>query len=158
MTPVTTSSPVTIRAATAGDRDVLVGLLAAQLDEHAITLPSAGIAVAVDGLLADPSRGRLLVATVEGRPVGVAALSFVWPIEHGGRSAWLEELYVEPAHRGRGVGRALLRAALEAAASGGAVAVDLEVDAGHARAARLYESEGFRLLPRTRFVRRLTPA
>ena len=146
-----------IRQATEADREALIRLLRAQLVEHQIDTPAAGIAAAVDGLLRDPNRGRLLVATVEGRPVGVAALSFVWPIEHGGRSAWLEELYVEPSHRNRGIGRALLGAACDTAAACGAVAVDLEVDAGHQRVARLYEAEGFRPLPRTRFVRRLTP-
>ena len=146
-----------IRPATDADRDALMRLLLAQLGEHGIDTPAAAMGTSVDGLLRDPNRGRLLVATVEGRPVGVAALSFVWPIEHGGRSAWLEELYVEPPHRGRGIGRALLRAACDHAAAAGAVAVDLEVDAGHRRAARLYEAEGFRPLPRERWVRRLTP-
>jgi GNAT superfamily N-acetyltransferase len=146
-----------IRQATAADRDAVLHLLAAQLAEHGIDTPAAGIRTAVDGILADPERGRLLVAVEDGRPVGVAALSFMWPIEHGGRSAWLEELYVEPAQRNRGVGRALLRAACETAAAAGATAVDLEVDAGHRRAARLYEAEGFRPLPRERWVRRLTP-
>lgn len=146
-----------IRQATGADREALIGLLLAQLGEHRIDTPAAGVAAAVDGLLRDPNRGRLLVATVDGRPVGVAALSFVWAIEHGGRSSWLEELYVEPSHRNRGIGRALLGAACDTAAACGAVAVDLEVDAGHQRAARLYEAAGFRPLPRARFVRRLTP-
>jgi len=145
-----------IRQATDADRDALVRLLLAQLGEHEIDTPAAAIGTAVDGILHDANGGRLLVATVEGRPVGVAALSFVRSIEHGGRSAWLEELYVEPAHRGRGIGRALLGAACELAAGAGAAAVDLEVDAGHQRAARLYEAEGFRPLPRARWVRPLT--
>ena len=113
---------------------------------------------AVDGVLRHPERGRLLVATLAGRPIGLAALSFIWPLEHGGRSAWLEELYVEPPHRGRGIGRTLLRAACRLAARSGAAAVDLEVDAGHTRAARLYAREGFRPLPRARWVRRLRRA
>jgi GNAT superfamily N-acetyltransferase len=146
-----------VREASPRDREALVHLLRAQLAEHRIDTPAAAIGASVDALLRDGTRGRLLVATVGGRPVGVAALSFVWPIEHGGRSAWLEELYVEPAHRGRGIGGALLRAALDAAAAAGAVAVDLEVDAGHARASRLYEAAGFRPLSRARWVRRLTP-
>jgi len=146
-----------IRQATPADREPLLRLLLAQLGEHDIDTPAVAIGTAVDGILRDPNRGRLLVATVGGTPVGVAALSFMWPIEHGGRSAWLEELYVEPPHRGHGIGRALLRAACDLAAACGAVAVDLEIDAGHQRAARLYEAEGFRPLPRARWVRRLKP-
>jgi GNAT superfamily N-acetyltransferase len=147
-----------IRQATAADRDALTRLLGAQLGEHQIDTPATEIGAAVDGILRDPERGRLLVATVGGRPVGVAALAFVGSIEHGGRSAWLEELYVEPSHRGHGIGRALLRAACDVALAAGAAAIDLEVDAGHRRAERLYEGEGFRPLARARWVRRLTPS
>ena len=143
-----------VRPARRGDRDRLVALLVAQLREHRIRTPKARLARAVDGVLGDPQRGRLLVATIGGRPIGLAALSFIWPLEHGGRSAWLEELYVEPSQRGCGIGRALLRAACRVAARAGAAAVDLEVDAAHRRAARLYAREGFRPLPRARWVRR----
>jgi GNAT superfamily N-acetyltransferase len=147
---------VAIRPARAADCPAVVALLLAQLREHAIDLPAPALTRSVRGVLRHPSRGLILVATAGRRPIGVAALSFVWPLEHGGRSVWLEELYVEPARRGRGTGRRLLRAALAAAAARGAVAVDLEVDAGHARAARLYAREGFRALPRKRWVRRLS--
>src|SRR5262249_8230713 len=92
-----------------------------------------------------------------GRPIGVAALSLAWPIEHGSRGAWLEELYVEPAARDRGLGSALLRAACDAAAAAGARAVDLEVERSHERAAALYRREGFRPLERTHWVKSLAP-
>src|SRR5438445_11882546 len=147
-----------VRAARRADHRRLVELLVAQFREHRIRTPIPRIARAVDGVLRHPERGRLLVATLAGRPIGLAALSFIWPLEHGGRSAWLEELYVEPPHRGRGIGRTLLRAACRLAARSGAAAVDLEVDAGHTRAARLYAREGFRSLPRARWVRRLRRA
>jgi GNAT superfamily N-acetyltransferase len=146
-----------IRPATEADLAAVVRLLEAQFREHAIDTPAEAIEGAVGLLLRDPERGRILVATLEGAPVGLAALSFVFTLEHAARSAWLEELYVEPAQREGGIGAALLEAACAAAAGAGAVAVDLEVDAGHARAARLYERSGFRPLPRARFVRRLTP-
>ena len=147
---------VGIRIATPDDAAAVVELLVAQLREHAIAVPGPALARTVRGIIRHPRRGLILVATTGRRTVGVAALSFVWPIEHGGRSVWLEELYVEPARRGRGIGRRLLRAACDAAAARGAVAVDLEVDSGHARAARLYAREGFRALPRARWVRRLS--
>src|SRR2546430_7231742 len=136
-----------VRPARRGDRERLLELLVAQLREHRIRTPRARLARAVDGVLGDPQRGRLLVATIGGRPIGLAALSFVWPLEHGGRSAWLEELYVEPSHRGRGIGRTLLRAACRVAARAGAAAVDLEVDAAHRRAGRLYARAGLPPLP-----------
>src|SRR5579872_1065229 len=88
-------------------------------------------------------------------PVGLAYLAYTWTLEHGGQSAWLDELYVVPGERSRGVGTALLRAALDHAARRGCRAVDLEVEAAHARAARLYAREGFRPHHRARWYRRL---
>src|SRR5205809_1317140 len=149
---------VDVRLATEAELEAVTALLVAQLREHHVTTPEAKLASAINAVLRHHERGRILVAIERGRPVGLAALSFVWPLEHGGRSAWLEELYVEPPHRGRGIGRTLLRAACRLAARSGAAAVDLEVDAGHTRAARLYAREGFRPLPRARWVRRLRRA
>jgi ribosomal protein S18 acetylase RimI-like enzyme len=77
----------------------------------------------------------------------------VWTLERGGRTAWLDELYVIPERRGRGIGTALLRAAIDSAQAAGALAVDLEIDADHQRAAALYRRAGFTPLPRTRWAR-----
>ncbi len=159
----------TPRIAVAGLPDLaeLVRLLGAQLHEHDIPATSTGMERAVRGMLEDPRRGTLLLATTdtgapraeggaapgdEPRAVGMACLSYTWTLELGGLSAWLDELYVEPALRGAGVGRALLSAAVAHARSVGAAAVDLEVVEGHERAARLYEREGFQRRFRTRWA------
>ena len=146
---------VQIRSATVADRDAVIALLHAQLSEHQIDLSDAATARAIDGVLQQPELGRLLIATLEGKALGLAALSFIWTYEYGGRAAWLDELYVEPAHRGHGIGRKLVHAAYRAAVEGGAVAMDLEVEADHRRAERLYEREGFVRLQRARWSRRL---
>ena len=151
-------NPVDVRQATEAELQAVTALLVAQLRDHRVQTPDAKIASAVQALLRHPERGRILIAVGEGGPVGVAALSFAWPLEYADRSAWLEELYVEPAARERGIGTRLLRAALRVAAEAGAIAVDLEVETGHERAARLYTREGFRSLARTHWVRALEPA
>ena len=148
-------STVEVRPAAEDELAALTALLVAQLRDHQVETPEAKLASAVQAVLRHPERGRILVAVERGSAVGMAALSFVWPLEHGGRSSWLEELYVQPAARGRGIGTRLLHAALRVAAEWGAVAVDLEVDVDHQRAARLYAREGFRPLPRARWVRTL---
>jgi GNAT superfamily N-acetyltransferase len=146
-----------IRVAAASDREALRALLEAQLREHEIPIESAALERAIDGVLERPERGRMLLAEQGGRAIGVATLSFVWTLEHGGRAAWLEELYVAPERRGRGTGSALLEAAIAAAADAGALAVDLEVEESHARAGGLYLRHGFRAHTRRRFVRALAP-
>lgn len=129
-----------------------MSLLGVQFQEHGIDLPPEALRAAVLGLLADPSRGAVLVA-YDPDPIGVAVLAYTWTLEHGGRVAWLDELFVAAHHRDRGVGRAMLRRALQIAAAAGCRAVDLEVDTEHERAEHLYEREGFRRLSRRRWAR-----
>lgn len=141
-----------IRAATTRDHAAVLRLLRTQLREHHVTTSARQLADGLTKVMRRPAIGRILVATAARRVVGFAAIALVSTLEHGGRAAWLEELYVEPAHREDGVGTALLRAACATAAKAGARAVDLEVDRDHARAARLYARHGFTPLPRERWV------
>ncbi len=150
-----TGTDIDIRAATGADRDALIALLLAQLGEHEIPLDAAGAARAIDGALQQPDWARMLVATRAGEIIGMAALSFIWTYEYGGRAAWLDELYVVPAQRGHGIGRMLLQMAYAVARECGAVAMDLEVESSHRRVEQLYAREGFARLPRTRWSRRL---
>ena len=146
---------VTVRPAEDADRPALLALMRAQFREHHIDLSDEGIARAIEGVLREPSLGRILVATLAGTTVGFAALSFMWTYEHGGRAAWLEELYVEPTYRGGGIGQALLRSVYQLAAECGAVALDLEVEATHRRVEQLYARHGFTRLDRSRWSRPL---
>jgi GNAT superfamily N-acetyltransferase len=139
------------------DREAILKLLARQFVELEIPLPAEKLAAGVDGVLADGRRGSFLLARRGDEPVAVAYLNFQWSLEHGGLSAWLEELFVLPEHRGSGLGRELLLAACAQAADRGCAAVDLEVEEMHPRAARLYEREGFLAHRRARWVKRLTP-
>lgn len=142
-----------IDAACPADREALVDLLARQLVEHDLPADRAGVTRAVDGILGDERLGFLLVARSDGVAVGVVYVARHWSLEHGGPSCWLEELYVLPDWRCRGVGAALLRASLDLARELGCLAMDLEVTADHARAEHLYAREGFRELGRRRWVR-----
>ena len=146
---------MTITPAAPADAAAVVELLLGQLAEHAIDTPRAAVEHAVTGMIAEPRRGRIFVARDGERFVGVAYVSFVWTLEHGGHSAWLEELYVRPEERSRGVGSALLAAALDFARADSCAALDLEVEAEHVRAANLYARNGFERHTRTRWVRKL---
>lgn len=142
-----------VRDATASDVPAVVALLARQLDEHDITLARDALERSVRTLLADPRLGHVLVAAVDGGIAGVAVLSFLFTLEHGGRAAWLDELYVADAQRGHGLGERLVEAALRLARERGCLALDLEVEPGHDAATRLYERLGFRRHRRVRWVR-----
>jgi GNAT superfamily N-acetyltransferase len=139
-------------AARPDELDAICGLLRAQLEEHDIPLEPELLAEAVRGALADDRQALILLTRQDGRPVGVAYLSFGWILERGGLAMFLEELYVIPELRGRGTGTALLRAALDVARSRGCRSVELEVEGSHARAANLYARAGFRPLERVHWM------
>jgi ribosomal protein S18 acetylase RimI-like enzyme len=76
-------------------------------------------------------------------PDGFAQLRFRPSLYTGALDAYLEELYVAPALRGQGLGRALLEAALEHARERGARHIDLNTSEDDVAARALYERMGF---------------
>ena len=76
-------------------------------------------------------------------PHGIAVLRFRSSIWADADECHLAELYVAPARRGRGDGRALLEAALERARARGAAWIDLGTSEDDVAARSLYESCGF---------------
>ena len=70
-------------------------------------------------------------------------LRFRTAIWSGEPEAHLQELYVVPELRGRGLGRALLEATMSAARERGATGIDLNTGETDAAARALYESSGF---------------
>jgi GNAT superfamily N-acetyltransferase len=75
-------------------------------------------------------------------PFGLAMVRLRPSIWSGAPDAYLEELYVAPARRGKGSGRALLEAAIELARSEGAKHFDVVTAEGDTAALGLYESFG----------------
>lgn len=142
-----------VQLAQPGDLEAVLDLLKRQFQEHAIRVAEPQLRKAVASLLGTPALGFLLVARQQGAIIATACVSFCWTLEHGGKSAWLDELYVTPAYRGRGIGQALLGATLVRAREEGCAAVDLEVDSDHRRAENLYRRAGFEPLPRARWVK-----
>jgi GNAT superfamily N-acetyltransferase len=147
---------VAIRTAGAEDLEAVLELLLVQLHEHHTPISRERLRAGIEAWLSNPSRGLILVAQHDSRIVGVSCVDFMWPLEHGGLGGWLEELYVVPEYRKQGVGTQLLEATLSQCARLGCSAIDLEVEAGHARVESLYERFGFELLDsRRRWVKKL---
>jgi GNAT superfamily N-acetyltransferase len=130
-------------------------LLAAQMHEHEIQTPADALRAAVQAALSDSRHGFILLASEGEEHVGVSYAASHLSAEHGGVIGWLEELYVRPERRGRGIGGALLEATIARATALGWRGLELEIVAGHERAAGLYLRHGFVALPRTRYSRRL---
>jgi ribosomal protein S18 acetylase RimI-like enzyme len=76
-------------------------------------------------------------------PHGLAVLRFREAIWDAALECYLAELYVVPDRRGKGLGRALMEAALDAARAEGATHMDLGTSEDDVAARALYESLGF---------------
>ena len=87
----------------------------------------------------DPREYNGLVAEVDGKPRGLAHYLFHrhgWKIEN---TCYLQDLYVDPEVRGRGVGRALIEAVYAAADAANAPSVYWLTQETNATARRLYD-------------------
>ena len=87
--------------------------------------------------------GDTAVLLVGAHPDGLAVLRFRDAIWSSGLECYLAELYVIPARRGNGLGRALMEAALREARDRGADTIEIGVDEPDHAARHLYESLGF---------------
>lgn len=83
----------------------------------------------------------MFLARVDGRIVGSLTLA-MFRIPTGVR-AWIEDVVVDDAARGHGVGEAMNRAALDFARQHGAITVDLTSRPSREAANRLYRRIGF---------------
>lgn len=133
--------PHEVRLATADDA-VAIGRL---LHEFNIEFgePTPGpvaLAARIGELLAG---GDTSVVIGGGRPDGLAVLRFRLSIWDPALECYVAELYVVPDRRGRGLGRALMLAAMEHALERGADYMDLATGEDDLAARALYESLGF---------------
>jgi len=131
-----------IRPATEADLPTLIEM---QRDFYAlegIEFDAGAAQRSMGMLISDPMLGRLLVIE-EDTVVGFAAIMFGFSLEFRGRSALLDELYVAPHARGRGLGSAMLRFVEDLCADASATVLQLEVRRDNDRANALYQRVGF---------------
>lgn len=115
--------------------DVLRKLLP-QLSKSADT-PSTGLTRQI----IESDSSRLLIAREDDIVLGMLTI-VIFPIPSGVR-AWIEDVVVDEAGRGKGVGEALNQRALQLAKEEGARTVDLTSRPSRAAANRLYKRIGF---------------
>lgn len=133
-----------LRAARPEDESTIVEFQIAMAREtEGLVLDPQVLARGVGRALADSSKGRYLIAELEGEPVGSLLVTREWSDWRDGWIDWIQSVYLIPDARGRGVYEAMHRRVLALASADPDVrGVRLYVVEGNQRARSAYEKAG----------------
>lgn len=100
--------------------------------------------LAVSPLLEGSPHGAIWMVGLRRAPVGYVTITFGWSIEYGGLDAIVDELYIRPAVRGRGMGHDAVDGIAKALREAGVRALHLEVRRSDERAQAFYARARFK--------------
>jgi GNAT superfamily N-acetyltransferase len=145
----------TIRAATAADvKQILAFIRALAVYERA---PEGAVTATEEGLLRDGFGPQpfyeCLLAEHDGAPAGFALFFFNYSTWAGKPGVYLEDLFVHPELRGRGIGKALLQRVAASAMARGCRRLQWEVLDWNTPAIDFYRAMGAEFLDEWRNVR-----
>lgn len=148
-----------LRAATAQDAPAIVGLIRElavfERLEHLVQVTPEALTTHLFG---PRPAAEAVVAEVDGRVVAFALFFTNFSTFLGKPGLYLEDLYVQPAHRGIGLGRALLQHLGALAVQRGCGRFEWCVLDWNENAIRFYEKMGATVLPEWRICRVTGPA
>lgn len=131
-----------IRPAIHTDAGTAVGLMA-QLAEYAAGRVDAGVEDRFRAMLELPQYAIFVAEDDRGQVVGLLSASQRWTLWHAGPCAIIEELIVDEGARRKGIGRALIQAALDWARSQRCSEVEVSTDQNNVKAQAFYRQLGF---------------
>jgi GNAT superfamily N-acetyltransferase len=131
------------REATAADLEAILPLVAEFCGHFEYRFSAAGARASLGTLLSDPKLGRLFAIETSGTVIGYMVLAFSFSLEFGGRTAFIDEFFVGPGGRGRGLGGQALDFVSEYCRGLGINAILLEAEENNPRASALYERSGY---------------
>ncbi|MGR3759107.1 GNAT family N-acetyltransferase [Roseobacteraceae bacterium NS-SX3] len=118
--------------------DKLLPLVAAFHAEQGIASSEEQRLNAVAPLLEGIPYGAVYLIGPTRAPIGYIVVTFSWAVEFGGMDGFVDELYIRPAVRGRGIATEVLTELPKTLAGAGIAALHLEVDRENETAQRLY--------------------
>ncbi|MEM8578266.1 MAG: GNAT family N-acetyltransferase [Pseudomonadota bacterium] len=120
-------------------------LVAAFHAEEGLTLAGEDRRAALLPLLEGIPHGAAYLIGPARAPIGYIIVTFGWSVEFGGMDGFVDELFIRPGVRGRGIASEVLLALPRALSGAGLKALHLEVSTENAAAQRLYARAGFGL-------------
>ncbi len=94
-------------------------------------------------LLLQSSQSHVVIAETAGEVIGMATLQLVISTAEGAAAAWIEDVIVDPAWRGQGVGGHLLDSLADWAVAKGVTRLQLLADCNNQPALDFYASQGW---------------
>lgn len=131
------------RLARLDDVPVLVDLMSAFYAEGGYTLPRPAAARAFSTILRDARLGRIWLVDDGDRAVGYVVVTVGFSMEYGGLRGFVDDFFVSPAARNRGLGAAALRDIRAACLESGLCALLVETGPSDHPARSLYARAGF---------------
>jgi ribosomal protein S18 acetylase RimI-like enzyme len=116
--------------------------------EAATPLDGARAAEAFAALLADDRLGKVWLIQEGNNDVGYVVVTFSYSMEFGGRNGFVDDLFIQAAFRGAGLGTAALKEVRTFCAGQGLRALHLETGRDNAVAQALYRRAGFKITDR----------
>lgn len=133
------------REAIPGDEAVLLPMMRAlaEQDPEVIPFNKSAVREAFHQFLALPAFGRIWLLYTGAELIGYIILAIGFSFEFRGHDAFIDELYIVPAHRRRGFGRQAMAFVEQEAREMRVNAIHLEVDPGNDSALELYRRTGY---------------
>lgn len=125
------------------DLERVLPLVAAFHAEEGIEQDDATRRAALTPLLEGSPHGCVYLAGPTRAPIGYVIITFGWSVEFGGMDGFVDEVFIRPGVRGRGIGTEILLALPKTLATAGMKALHLEVDRRNVNARRVYEKLRF---------------
>jgi len=97
------------------------------------------------------------LAEVDGKAVGLATVYYTFPTFQGRRGCFLEDIFVDPAFRKQGLGKALIRAVAARAVELGCCRMEWIALDWNENALNFYKNLGAQLLPQWKILRLIEP-
>lgn len=125
------------------DLEKILTLVEAFHDEMGISSSDDSRRAAIGPLLDGIPYGAVYLAGPTRAPIGYIVVTFSWSVQFGGMDGSIDELYVRPPVRGRGIATEVLIALPKTLAEAGVKALHLEVDRANESTHRLYARTRF---------------
>ena len=134
---------LTIDTVGTADLPELMPMLRAYCDFYRVDPTVERLRALVSALIDNPSDGLQLIARdSDGTPLGFATIYWTWQTLYAARVGVLNDLFVIPASRGSGAGRALIERCRELCRERGAEKLLWETALDNTTAQRLYDGIG----------------